>query len=69
MKLNELISDFQIYISNEEAQLLERFDGVMTPAEFTERETGLIENLVKKSIISKVIHKGKTYLVKNDKLS
>lgn len=69
MKLNELITDFQIQMSNEEAQLLRRFDGVMIPEQFTEREITIVENLIRKSIVTKVIHKGKTFLVKNDKLS
>lgn len=66
MKLNELITDFQIILSNEEAQLLHRFEGVMIPEEFTEREQRIIENLVRKSIVTKIDHKGKIFLVKNE---
>lgn len=66
MKLNELITDFQIILSNEEAQLLHRFDGVMIPEEFTEREQRIIENLVRKSVVTKIDHKGKIFLVKNE---
>jgi hypothetical protein len=68
MKLNELITDFKIIVSNEEEQLLKRFDGVMIPEEFTEREQRVIENLVRKSVISKINHKGKVFLVKNERL-
>jgi hypothetical protein len=66
MKLNQLITDFKIAMSNEEEQLLGRFEGVMIPEEFTEREQRIIENLVRKSIVTKVNHKGKIFLVKNE---
>lgn len=66
MKLNELILNFEIQTSNEERQLLHRFDGVMLPEEFTEREQTIIENLIRKSLVSKIGHRGKTYLVKNE---
>jgi hypothetical protein len=66
MKLNQLITDFEIAMSNEEEQLLGRFEGVMIPEEFTEREQRIIENLVRKSIVTKVNHKGKIFLVKNE---
>lgn len=68
MKLNELISDFKIMLSNEEEHLLGRFDGVMIPEEFTEREQRVIENLVRKSVVSKINHKGKVFLVKNERI-
>jgi len=66
MKLNELVTDFQIHVNNEEEQLLTQFDGVMIPEEFTEREQRIIENLIRKSVVSKINHKGKIYLVKNE---
>jgi hypothetical protein len=69
MKLNDLITDFKIALSNEETQLLRRFSGVMQPDQFTEREKRIIENMVRKSVVSKIVHKGKTYLVKNEQLS
>lgn len=68
MKLNDLITDFQIALSNEEATLLHRFDGVMLPEEFTEREQTIIENMIRKSVVTKVNHKGKIYLVRNERL-
>lgn len=67
MKLNELILNFEIQTSNEERQLLHRFNGVMLPEEFTEREQTIIENLIRKSLVSKIGHRGKTYLVKNER--
>lgn len=66
MKLNDLITDFEIILSNEEASLLGRIDGVMIPEEFTEREQRIIENLVRKSVVTKINHKGTIFLVKNE---
>jgi len=66
MKLNQLIQSFEIALSNEEAKLLNTFDGVMLPEEFTEREQRVIENMIRKSVVTKVVHQGKIYLVKNE---
>lgn len=67
MKLNELVGQVKIFVSNEEKDLLNDFKGVMLPEQFTERQQGLIESLIRKSLISKVNYKGQLYLVKNDK--
>jgi|TARA_B100002019_G_scaffold276744_1_gene275858 hypothetical protein len=66
MKLNELIQSFEIALSNEEAKLLDTFEGVMLPEEFTEREQRVIENMIRKSVVTKIAHQGKVYLVKNE---
>jgi hypothetical protein len=67
MKLNELIEDFTIFLNNEEKSLLKRMNSVMLPEQFTQRELMVIENMVRKSVVAKVIHKGKMYLVRNEK--
>jgi len=67
MKLNELIDNFDIFLNNEEKSLLKKMNSVMLPEQFTDRELTIIENMVRKSIVSKVIHKGKMYLVRNEK--
>ena len=67
MKLNELVGQVEIFVSNEEKDLLNDFKGVVLPEQFTERQQGLIESLIRKSLISKVNYKGQFYLVKNDK--
>ena len=46
MKINELISRFEIYTTIEEGKLLEKIKGVVTPNQFTEREVRVIENLI-----------------------
>ena len=66
MKLNDLIGNFEIALNNEEKQLLRRLDGVMKPEQFTEREQTIVDNMVRKSVVSKIVHNGKVYLVKNE---
>lgn len=66
MKLNELISNFTIYRSNEEDELLKSIN-CPTPIEsFTERDRVVIESLVRKSLISKVRKHDIIFVVRNE---
>jgi len=65
MKLNDLISQFEIQTTNEETELLDKIQDVMIPEQFTEREQTVIENLIRKSLITKIVENNKVYLVKN----
>lgn len=65
MKLNDLISHFEIQTTNEETELLDKIKDVMIPEQFTEREQTVIENLIRKSLITKIVENDKVYLVKN----
>jgi hypothetical protein len=65
MKLNELIKDFTIYTTNEEKKILESIDSVCFLDSFDERQQVIIDNLIKKNLLSKFIHKGKTMVLKN----
>ena len=65
MKLNDLISRFEIQTTNEENELLDKIEDVMIPEQFTEREQTVIENLIRKSLITKIVENDKVYLVKN----
>ena len=67
MKLNELISQFTIAVTNEEQALLGRIEKITPLAAFSEREQFIIENLIRKSLISKVQHKDTVLVVLNDK--
>jgi hypothetical protein len=64
MKINELVNE--IYMTNEEKQLLEMFDKPMPLGSFPEREQIIINNLIRKSIISKVQHNGMIMVIRND---
>jgi len=66
MKLNELIEDFTIFTTNEEKQVLSKIDDIMSLDVFTEREQAIIENLVRKSLVSKVHKRGSTLVMANE---
>lgn len=66
MKLNELIEDFTIYTTNEEKEVLSKIDDMMSLDTFTEREQAIIENLIRKSLVSKVQRKGSTLVMANE---
>jgi len=68
MKLNDLIKEFVIFMSNEEQGIYNRLDKVAAPEQFSEREQRIIESMIKKSLVSKINYKGNCYLVRNDEL-
>ena len=65
MKVNELISKFEIFTTNEERELLERIEKPILFDSFNERERVVIDNLVKKSLLSRFDHKGITLVIRN----
>jgi hypothetical protein len=67
MKLNELLKDFDIHTSNEERSLLDKIKSPCYIETFTEREKFVIENLIRKSLLSKVYHKGSMVVLPNEK--
>ena len=67
MKINELISDFEIYVSNEESALLNRMQHTQPLASFTEREQFIIENMIRKSIVTKIIKNNQILVVSNER--
>jgi hypothetical protein len=54
MKINELISDFAIYMSNEEQAVYETITTPTPINNLNEREKYLIQNLIKKSLLSRI---------------
>jgi hypothetical protein len=67
MKLNDLITEFEIFTSNEERNLLDKIRKPCYAESMTERETTVAESLVRKSLLSKVVYKGSTVFVPNEK--
>ena len=66
MKIDDVLKNFEIFTTNEERVVLERMEGIRPMEAYTERERFVIENLVRKSLVSKVLH-NRTYMVrKND---
>jgi hypothetical protein len=66
MKINELINSFEIFITNEERSIYETMNEKSALAQFNEREQFIIQNLIRKSLVSKVISNGQVLVVKND---
>jgi len=67
MKINELISDFEIYVSNEESALLSRMQHTQPMESFTEREQFIIENTIRKSIVTKIVKNNQILVVSNER--
>lgn len=67
MKLNELIKSFEIFVTNEEKSLLETFSDKPVPLSmYTQRDQVIINNLIRKSVISKVQYNGTVMVMPND---
>lgn len=67
MKINELISQFTIHVTNEENELLDKIKEPCYYDSFTERDQYVIETLFRKSLLTKVYNKGNIVVVPNDK--
>lgn len=65
MKINELISDFQIYTTNEESTILEGLDSVVPLDSYNDREQLVIQNLIRKSLVTKVTHNNSVLVLRN----
>jgi len=67
MKINELISKFIIALSNEEAKVLEGMGDKIAPFHsYTPREQFVIENLIRKALVSKVVKNGSVLVMANE---
>lgn len=66
MKINDLITSFTIQVSNEENELLGRLDNRTPLSLFTERQQFVINSLIRKSLVSKVVLNGQTLVVRNE---
>lgn len=66
MKINELINDFEIHTSNEEREVLKKMSSVRPLSSYSERDRFIIEALIRKSLVSKVIQDGTVLVVQNE---
>lgn len=66
MKVSELLTDFEIFTTNEEAKLLAKLDTISPLQSFPERQQVVIENLVKKSLVSKIMQGKQVMVLRND---
>lgn len=66
MKLREILSSDSIFTTNEEQELLNSLDGPCFYESFQPRQQFVIDNLVRKSLISKIRRSSGTVVVKNE---
>jgi hypothetical protein len=66
MKIEEFKSGIDIYLSNEEKQVLENIVDGSSLETYTERHRFVIENLIRKDLVTKFKRNNINYLVRND---
>lgn len=66
MKINDLISDFSIWASNEEKSLLEHLKSPIKISQLTEREQQIVEQMIRKSLVKKIGWKDPSVVVNNE---
>ena len=54
MKINELIDDFKIFTTNEEAELLKKLKNPIKLNQLEEHEQFRVEAMIRKSLVTKV---------------
>jgi len=57
MKLNELINDFEIWTTNEEASILRKLSNPVRLSSLSEHDQVRVEYMIRKSLITKIGHK------------
>jgi len=66
VRIDDVLKQFTIQVSNEEDALLDDIDSRTPLSQFNEREQFVIENLVRKSLVSKIVIGAQTLVVRND---
>ena len=56
MRINELISDFKIYTSNEEGRLLKRLKDPVKLSSLSEQDQFKVQAMIRKSLVTKIGH-------------
>ena len=66
MKINQLLSNFEIFMTNEEKVELDKLTAPTPLASLTERQQVIINNLIRKSLVSKIQSNNVIMVAKND---
>jgi len=66
MKINELISDFEIWTTNDEAKLLERLKTPVKISQLSEQDQFKVQAMIRKSLLTKIGEKDPS-VVANEK--
>lgn len=66
MKINELISEFEIWTTNEEHELLKKLRSPVKLSSLNEQEQFKVQAMIRKSLVTKIGHKDPS-VVANEK--
>ena len=66
MKINELLHKFTIQCTNEERAVLKKCNHVRSLDSYSERDRFIIEGLIRKALVSKLIQDGTVMVVANE---
>ena len=67
MKLNEIITDFTIFTTNEEEVFLKKMPSTSQSYNaFSERQQFILDSLIRKSLVSKIGNTQDSFLVKKN---
>ena len=66
MKINELISNFEIWTTNEEAALLKRLQSPIKISQLDEHDQFRVQAMIRKSLLTKIGHNDQS-VVANEK--
>ena len=67
MKLNEIITDFTIFTTNEEEVFLKKMPSTSQSFNaFSERQQFILDSLIRKSLVSKIGNTQDSFLVKKN---
>lgn len=66
MKINELISTFEIFTTNEETKLLEKLKKPVLLSHLNDHDQCVVETMIRKSLVKKIGFKNPT-VVANEK--
>ena len=66
MKINSLIQHFTIQCTNEERAVLKRCNDCRSLDSYSERDRFVIEGLIRKALVSKLIQDGTVMVVANE---
>lgn len=68
MKVNEILTSFTIYTNNEESALLDSIsDEPILLSRFNEHDQEILNNLIRKSLVVKIVENGQVSIRKNAK--
>jgi len=67
MKIKEIFKGFTMQMSNDEFRILETLQNVTPLIAFPENEQFIIENLIRKALVTKIRNNGMTMVIANEK--